>query len=485
MKLSNTQLLQHLIFIDNKWVDSASNKFFDVNDPATGEKIISVADGGEADVLKAIEAASAAFEIWKSKTPKERSGLMKKWFTLIIENIDDLALLLTTEQGKPLAEAKGEIQYGASFIEWYAEECRRVYGEVIPSPVNDRRFITIKQPIGVVGAITPWNFPVAMIARKIAPAMAAGCTIVLKPSEFTPLCALALAQLAMDAGIPAGVLNIVPTTDAKAIGKILTTHDAVKKISFTGSTQTGRLLMQQSASTVKKLSLELGGNAPVIIFEDADIDGAVKGTLASKYRNAGQTCVCANRIFLHSSISGEFIEKYTAAVKQLKVGNGTDHQTQIGPLINSKAIEKVEKLMKDALHKGARLVTGGKRNALGELFYEPTIIDNCNSGMQLSNEEIFGPVSAIFQFNSDEEVVEMANNTIYGLAAYFFTSHVNRAWKIAEALEYGMIGINEGIISFAEAPFGGLKQSGYGKEGSFYGIDEYVVTKYLCFGGMS
>ena len=484
MKLLEEKLCRQHLFVNNEWVESSSGRSFDVYNPATGERIVAVADANSADVRMAIEAASKVFPAWKCTTAKERSGLMKKWFALILENMDDLASILTTEQGKPLAEAKGEIQYGASFIEWYAEECRRVYGEVIPSPMADRRFITIKQPVGVVGAITPWNFPVAMITRKIAPAIAAGCTVVLKPSEFTPLSALALGYLARQAGIPAGVFNIVPTTDAASAGKVLTEHEAVKKISFTGSTRTGRTLMQQSAPTVKKLSLELGGNAPVIIFGDADLDLAVKGTLASKYRNAGQTCVCANRIFVHSSLAPAFIQKYTEAVRELKVGNGIEDGVQIGPLINEKAMDKVETLMKDALQKGARLITGGNRHTMGKLFYEPTILENCTVDMQLSHEEIFGPVSALFQFSTDSEVIELANNTIYGLAAYFFTKDLNRAWKVAEALDYGMIGINEGIISFAEAPFGGLKQSGYGKEGSFYGIDEYTATKYLCFGGL-
>jgi succinate-semialdehyde dehydrogenase/glutarate-semialdehyde dehydrogenase len=359
-----------------------------------------------------------------------------------------------------------------------------VYGEVIPSPVLDKRIITIKQPIGVVAAITPWNFPVAMITRKIAPAIAAGCTVVLKPAEDTPLCALALAQLAKEAGMPAGVLNVITTTNAAEVGRLLTTHEVIKKVSFTGSTEVGRILMQQASSTVKKLSLELGGNAPVIIFDDADIDVAVRGTIASKYRNAGQTCVCANRIFVQHKIYDVFIKKYQQAVADLKVGQGTKDDIQIGPLINEDAINKVGRLMADATSKGATIIAGGSKHEAGTLFYQPTIITNCTTEMDLSEEEIFGPVSAVYLFDKEEEAIDLANKTIYGLASYFFAKDINRVWRVAEQLQYGMIGINEGIISFAEAPFGGVKQSGYGKEGSFYGIEEYVVTKYICVGNM-
>jgi succinate-semialdehyde dehydrogenase / glutarate-semialdehyde dehydrogenase len=482
MKLQNTTLLQTGVFINNNWIKTSSS--FSVLNPATGEMVTEVSDGGEAECLQAIEAASVALKKWSSITAKERSAILRKWFSLITQNTDDLALLLTTEQGKPLSEAKGEIQYGASFIEWNAEECKRSYGETIPTPATSKRLLTIKQPIGVVAAITPWNFPVAMITRKIAPALAAGCTVVLKPAADTPLCALALAQLSVEAGFPAGVLNIVPTSKASLIGKILTTHPAIKKLSFTGSTEVGKILMEQCASTVKRLSLELGGNAPVIVFDDADIDIAVKGTIATKYRNAGQTCVCANRIFIQRSIYPAFIQKYKAAVGDLKVGNGTDEGVTIGPLINEEGINKVKRLLYDATEKGAEIIVGGKPDTAGELFFEPTIITHCTMEMQLSKEEIFGPVSSIFLFDTEDEAIQLANNTEYGLAAYFFSNNINRIWKIAEQLDYGIIGINEGLISHAEAPFGGVKESGFGKEGSYYGLEEYLETKYICIGGL-
>lgn len=482
MQLTYPALLQQGIFINNNWVTGTPT--FPVYNPATGEVITEVYDAGVAETGQAIDAATAAFPAWSSRPAKERSDILKKWYQLIIQHSSDLALLLTTEQGKPLAEAKGEVQYGASFIEWFAEECRRTYGQVIPAPVADRRFITIKQPVGVVAAITPWNFPIAMITRKIAPALAAGCTVVLKPAEDTPLCALALAQLAKEAGLPAGVLNIITTQQAAETGKLLTTHPAVHKISFTGSTEVGRILMQQASSTVKKLSLELGGNAPAIVFEDADLQQAVKGTLASKYRNAGQTCVCANRVLVQRSIYPAFIKAYQEAVTAMKVGNGTAENVTIGPLINQDAIDKIKDLLKDALDKGAELLCGGHTDAAGPLFFQPTIITGCNTSMRLSNEEIFGPVSAVYLFDTVEEAIALANNTEYGLAAYFFSKDVQQVWRIAEQLQYGIIGINEGIISFAEVPFGGIKQSGYGKEGSFYGIEDYLITKYLCLGGV-
>ena len=482
MQLTNTTLLQKDIFINNQWLPSAEKQRFPVYNPADGSKIIDVANATVKETEQAIAAAMEAFKTWSSTPVKTRGVILKKWYQLILDNANDLALLLTTEQGKPLSEAKGEVMYGASFVEWFAEEGRRTYGETIPSPVPDKRLITIKQPIGVVAAITPWNFPVAMITRKVAPAFAAGCTVVLKPAEDTPLCALALAKLAMDAGLPAGVFNVLPTMQAAEIGQILTTHPAVAKVSFTGSTEVGRILMKQSASTVKKLSLELGGNAPVIVFDDAKVNVAVKGTIASKYRNAGQTCVCANRILVQENIYEHFMNEYTKAVADLQVGNGVDDNVEIGPLINEDAIQKVETLMQDALSKGAEVVLGGKKGNAGNLFYEPTIITHCNTNMQLSNEEIFGPVSAIYTFKTDEEAVALANATAYGLAAYFFTENVSRAWRVAEQLQYGIIGINEGIISYTEAPFGGVKQSGYGREGSRYGIEEFMSIKYICFG---
>jgi succinate-semialdehyde dehydrogenase / glutarate-semialdehyde dehydrogenase len=482
MQLHNIGLLQTGLFINNSWENSSTQ--FAVTDPATGELIANVADAGGADCLNAIDAAQTAFEKWSSITAKERSAILKKWYALIMQHASDLALLLTTEQGKPLTEAKGEVIYGASFIEWNAEESKRTYGEVIPTPAAGKRLMTIKQPIGVVAAITPWNFPVAMITRKIAPALAAGCTVVLKPAEDTPLCALALAHLAKEAGLPAGVLNVIPASDPVTIGKILTTHPAIKKVSFTGSTEVGKILMEQCSSTVKRLSLELGGNAPVIIFDDADIDVAVKGTLASKYRNAGQTCVCANRIYVHRNIHDAFMQKYKKAVAAMQVGKGAEEGVEIGPLINEAGINKVKRLLYDATEKGAKVITGGNVHAAGELFFEPTIITGCTHEMRLSKEEIFGPVSAIFVFDSEAEVIAKANDTEYGLAAYFFSNDISRVWRVAEQLHYGMIGVNEGIISHAEAPFGGVKESGFGKEGSYYGIEEYLETKYICIGNM-
>lgn len=480
MQLEYASLLQTKPFIENRWEDTTA--VFPVYNPADGSLVAEVGstDAGQCHV--AIAAAAEAFPRWSRLTAKDRSAILKKWYALVMQHATDLALLLTTEQGKPLAEARAEVIYGASFIEWNAEECRRVYGEVIPTPQSAKRLFTIKQAVGVVAAITPWNFPVAMITRKIAPALAAGCTVVLKPAEDTPLCALALAQLAMEAGLPPGVLNVLPAAVPATIGKILATHPLIRKISFTGSTEVGRLLMEQAAGTVKRISLELGGNAPVIIFDDADLEFAVKGTLASKYRNSGQTCVCANRIYVQRGLEKAFIEKYTEAVVKLKVGAGTDDGVAIGPLINEEGLNKVKRLLYDATEKGGQVIAGGHTHAAGELFFEPTVITGCDSSMRLSQEEIFGPVSAIFPFDTEEEVVRLANSTAYGLAAYFYTQDISRAWRIAEQLEYGMIGINEGILSHAEAPFGGMKQSGFGKEGSYYGIEEYLETKYICVG---
>ena len=480
MSASYKALLQHQLFINNQWITTIAT--FPVNNPATGDTIIQVSDGTVQHAEQAIEAAGAALPAWSSLPAKQRSDIVRQWYNLITVNADALAALLTAEQGKPFTEAKGEVQYGASFIEWFAEEARRTYGETIPSPAANKRMLTIKQPIGVVAAITPWNFPVAMITRKIAPALAAGCTVVLKPAEDTPLCALVLAALAKEAGFPAGVLNVIPTTQAAAVGKVLTTHPAVKKVSFTGSTEVGKILMEQSASTVKKLSLELGGNAPCIVFDDADIEIAVKGTIASKYRNAGQTCVCANRILVQRGIYDAFMQRYQQAVAALKVGNGMDEGITIGPLINQDAVDKVQRLLQDATGKGAAVLTGGSIADNGPLFFEPTIVTNCTTDMDLSQEEIFGPVSSVFVFDTEEDAIALANGTPYGLAAYFFSQNVQRVFRVAERLEYGIIGINEGLISHAEAPFGGIKESGYGKEGSRYGIEDYLVTKYLCLG---
>lgn len=484
MQLSQPQLLQNKSFIDNNWVTAQNGATFEVTNPANGNVITTVADCGARETEQAIEAATKAFAIWRKKTAKERSAIMRKWFNLVNDNIDDLALLMTAEQGKPLAEAKGEITYGASFIEWFAEEARRVYGDVIPTPLNDRRIITIKQPIGVVAAITPWNFPVSMITRKISPAIAAGCTVVLKPAAQTPLSALALAYLSKEAGFPDGVINIITSDNASEVGKVMTEHPLVQKFSFTGSTRVGKMLMQQCASTVKKVSLELGGNAPLIVFDDADVYQAVKGAIASKYRNAGQTCVCANRIYVQDKIYNDFTEQYKKAVTSLQVGDGTQPGVQIGPLIDEKAVEKIDRLVHDAVEKGAEITAGGDKHNAGELFYQPTVIEDCTQEMALSKEEIFGPVSAIYKFYTEEEAIRFANDTEYGLAAYFFTQNLNRAWRVAEALDYGIVGINEGIVSHAEAPFGGMKKSGIGREGSKYGIEEYVEVKYLCLGGM-
>ncbi len=484
MQLSHPSLLQNKGFINNNWVAAQSGKTFEVTNPANGAIITSVADCGAGETEMAIEAAAKAFVKWRKKTAKERSAIMRKWFNLVNEHIDDLALLMTSEQGKPVAEAKGEITYGASFIEWFAEEARRVYGDVIPTPLNDRRIITIKQPIGVVAAITPWNFPVSMITRKISPAIAAGCTVVLKPAAQTPLSALALAYLSKEAGFPDGVINIITSDKASEVGKIMTEHPHVQKFSFTGSTKVGKMLMQQCASTVKKISLELGGNAPLIVFDDADIAQAVKGAMASKYRNAGQTCVCANRLYVQDKIYTAFMQQYKKAVTSLRVGEGTKAGVEIGPLIDKNAIEKIDRLVQDAVEKGAKITAGGDRHVAGNLFYQPSVIEDCNQDMALSKEEIFGPVSAIYRFRTEEEAIQLANNTEYGLAAYFFTQNVSRTWRVAEALDYGIIGINEGIVSHAEAPFGGMKESGIGREGSKYGIEEYAEVKYMCLGGL-
>jgi succinate-semialdehyde dehydrogenase/glutarate-semialdehyde dehydrogenase len=480
--LKDPSLFKEEAFINGKWVKSSTGKTFPINNPATDEIIAQVTNLDVADADKAIAAANAAFPKWKSITGKERAGLMRKWFDLILQNKDDLAILMTLEQGKPLAESVGEVVYGASFIEWYAEEAKRVSGTIPTTIWGDKRFMVLKQPVGVCVAITPWNFPNAMITRKIAPAMAAGCTIVIKPAEQTPLSALALAELAIRAGIPEGVMNIV-TADAEqsiAIGKTLCASPIVRHLSFTGSTEVGRILMSQCAPTVKKLGLELGGHAPFIVFEDADIDAAVTGAIASKYRNSGQTCVCANRIYVHKKVHDAFVEKFSKAVQTIKVGNGMDAGISQGPLIDRAALEKVERHIADALSKGAKLVTGGKPSPLGGTFYEPTILANVTSNMLITYEETFGPVAPIIPFESDDEVVELANNSQYGLASYFYSRDIGRIWKVAEALEYGMVGVNSGILANEVVPFGGVKQSGLGREGSVFGMDEYLELKYVC-----
>ena len=480
--LKDPSLFKEEAFIDNQWVKSSSGASFPIHNPATGEIIAQVANLGATDAEKAIAAADQALPKWKILTGKERAGIMRKWFDLILLNKDDLAILMTLEQGKPLTESAGEVVYGASFIEWYAEEAKRVSGTIPTTVWGDKRFMVLKQPVGVCVAITPWNFPNAMITRKIAPAMAAGCTIVIKPAEQTPLSALALAELAVRAGIPAGVINII-TADADhsiVIGKTLCASPTVRHLSFTGSTEVGRILMAQCAPTVKKLGLELGGHAPFIVFEDADIEAAVAGAIASKYRNSGQTCVCANRIYVHKKIHDVFVEKFAKAVQSIKVGNGMESGISQGPLIDQAALEKVERHIADALSKGAKLVTGGKPSSLGGTFYEPTILDNVSNDMLITYEETFGPVAPIITFESDEEVVRLANNSQYGLASYFYSRDIGRIWKVAEALEYGMVGVNSGIIANEVVPFGGVKQSGLGREGSVFGMDEYLELKYVC-----
>ena len=480
--LKDPSLFKEEAFINGNWVKSSSGKTFPINNPASNEIIAQVSNLDASDADKAIAAANAAFPKWRDITGKERAGLMRKWFDLILQNKDDLAILMTLEQGKPLTESAGEIVYGASFIEWFAEEAKRVSGTIPTTIWGDKRFMVLKQAVGVCVAITPWNFPNAMITRKIAPAMAAGCTIVIKPAEQTPLSALALAELAIRAGIPAGVINIV-TADADqsvAIGKTLCASPIVRHLSFTGSTEVGRILMSQCAPTVKKLGLELGGHAPFIVFEDADIDAAVAGAIASKYRNSGQTCVCANRIYVHKKVHDVFVEKFSKAVQAIKVGNGMDAGVSQGPLIDHAALEKVERHIADALSKGAKLVTGGKPSPLGGTFYEPTVLANVTSNMLITYEETFGPVAPIIPFESDEEVVQLANNSQYGLASYFYSRDIGRIWKVAEALEYGMVGVNSGIIANEVVPFGGVKQSGLGREGSVFGMDEYLELKYVC-----
>ena len=478
MSINDTRLLRSQAYINGKWVNAVSGHTFPVTNPASGAELAQVANLNAEDTRLAIEAAHAAFPSWAAQTAGARGAILRRWYDLILENIDDLGLLMTLEQGKPLAEAKGEVRYGASFIDWFAEEGKRAYGDLIPPHMPDLRILVMKQPVGVVGAITPWNFPNAMITRKVAPALAAGCTVVIKPSEETPLSALALAELAERAGFPPGVINIVTGTDAKAIGGELTGSNLVRKISFTGSTAVGKLLMQQCAGTVKKVSLELGGNAPFIVFDSADVDKAVAGAIASKYRNAGQTCVCANRLLVQSGIYDTFIEKFTAAVQQQKVGVGTDQDVSIGPLINQKALDKVQRLVKEAQSKGARVLTGG--HALEGTFYEATVLADVLPDMAILQEEIFGPVAPVVRFDTEEEAIKMANDTPFGLASYFYSSDVGQVFRVSEALEYGMVGANTGLISTAIAPFGGMKESGIGREGSKYGLDEFMEVKYVC-----
>ncbi|MFJ1257090.1 NAD-dependent succinate-semialdehyde dehydrogenase [Cupriavidus sp. CuC1] len=486
MQLKDPSLLRSQAFIGGQWQNADSGATFPVTNPADGALIGTVPLMGAAETTRAIEAARLAQAAWRRKTARERAQVLRAWYDLMLANADDLALLMTTEQGKPLAEARGEAVYAASFLEWFAEEAKRVHGDVLATPASDKRLLVVKEPVGVCAAITPWNFPLAMITRKAGPALAAGCAMVLKPAEDTPLSALALALLAERAGLPPGLLSVV-TGDAASsieIGSELTGSPVVRKLSFTGSTEVGRILMRQSAPTIKKLSLELGGNAPFIVFDDADLDAAVEGAMASKYRNAGQTCVCANRLYVHDKVYDAFAGKLVAAVKKLKVGHGIEPGVLQGPLINEDAVAKVEQHIADALAKGARVLTGGKRHSLGGTFFEPTVLADVTPDMVVAKQETFGPLAPLFRFTSDEEVVNMANDTEFGLASYFFSRDIGRIWRVAEALEYGMVGINTGLISNEVAPFGGVKQSGLGREGSSYGIEEYLEVKYLCMGGV-
>jgi succinate-semialdehyde dehydrogenase/glutarate-semialdehyde dehydrogenase len=483
LTLKDPTLLRQQAYINGQWCDAESGETIAVVNPATGARIGTVPKMGEADTRRAIEAASAAWPAWRRKTAKERAAILRKWNDLMLENTDDLALLMTAEQGKPLAESKGEITYAASFIEWFGEEAKRIAGETLQSPWPDKRIVVTREPIGVCAAITPWNFPAAMITRKAGPALAAGCPMVLKPAELTPFSALALAVLAERAGIPAGVFSVV-TGDAKAIGKEMTSNPIVRKLTFTGSTAVGRLLMEQCAPTIKKLSLELGGNAPFIVFDDADLDAAVEGALASKYRNAGQTCVCANRIYVQDEIYDAFAARLVEAVRKLKVGNGVDAGVTQGPLIEEKAVQKVEEHVADALGKGARLLLGGHRHELGRSFFQPTVLADVKADMLVAHEETFGPVAPLFRFKTDDEAVALANSTEFGLAAYFYSRDIGRIWRVAEGIESGMVGVNTGLISNEIAPFGGVKQSGIGREGSTHGMDDYLVIKYICLGGI-
>jgi succinate-semialdehyde dehydrogenase/glutarate-semialdehyde dehydrogenase len=478
--LADPTLLKTQALINGEWVTATSR--FPVNDPATGLELAQVPNLGVTEAQAAITAADKAWPAWRAKPAKERGAILMKWFHLLHQHADDLARIMTAEQGKPLAEAKGEVGYGASFVEWFAEEGKRVYGETIPTTDNNKRYLVIKQPMGVCAAITPWNFPIAMITRKVAPALAAGCPVVIKPAEQTPLSALAVAELAQRAGMPAGVFNVLTAdaTNSVAIGKLLCSSDTVRHLSFTGSTEVGRILMQQCAPTIKKLSLELGGNAPFIVFDDADLDSAVEGAMISKYRNAGQTCVCANRLYVQDGVYDAFVEKLAVKVRAIKVGNGFEPGVNQGPMIDAQAIAKVESHVADALAKGAKLLTGGQR--VGERFYEPTVLSHATSEMLCAREETFGPVAPVFRFRTEAEVIAAANATEFGLASYFYSRDIGRVFRVGEALEYGMVGVNTGLISTAEVPFGGVKQSGLGREGSHHGIEDYVEVKYLCLG---
>jgi succinate-semialdehyde dehydrogenase/glutarate-semialdehyde dehydrogenase len=483
LPLKDPRLFRQQGYINGKWANADSGKTIDVTNPATGAVLGTIPNMGAAETKRAIEAANAAWPAWRKRTAKERANILRKWFNLMMENQEDLAVILTAEQGKPLAEAKGEIAYGASFVEWFADEAKRIYGDTIPGHQADKRIVVVKEPVGVVGAITPWNFPNAMITRKCAPALAAGCPVVIKPATETPYSAFALAELAERAGFPAGVINIL-SGSAREIGGEITSNPIVRKISFTGSTEVGKILLKQSADTVKKMSMELGGNAAFIVFDDAALDAAVEGAMMSKYRNTGQTCVCANRILVQDKVYDAFATKLAAAVAKMKIGDGLKGETQQGPLINMKAVEKVEEHVADAVKKGAKVIAGGKRHSLGGSFFEPTVLTGVTTDMAVAHEETFGPVAPLFRFKTDEEAVKLANDTEFGLANYFDARDIGRVWRVAEGLESGIIGINTGIISTEVAPFGGVKESGFGREGSKYGMDDFLVVKYLCMGGV-
>lgn len=483
LQLNDSSLLQTQAFINGEWVDGDSKETFDVLNPATGDLLAKVSSVGQAETARAIAAADNAMKEWKKLPAGKRSEILEQWHALILANIDDLATIMTLEQGKPLFEAKGEVMYGASYIKWFAEEGKRVYGDVLPSAA-DRRSIVIKQPVGVVAAITPWNFPNAMITRKAAPALAVGCAIVLKPAAETPLSALALAELAKRAGLPAGLLSVLPSASASSVGGEMTSNPTVKKLTFTGSTPVGKLLMKQCADTVKRTSMELGGNAPVIVFDDADLDQAIKGALISKYRNSGQTCICANRLLVQEGIYDKFVEKFAEAVKGFKLGHGFDADTTHGPVVSKKALADIDNIVQSAVQQGANIVVGGKPSALGNCFYEPTVLTNVNDSMSIFGQEIFGPVAPVFKFKTEDEAIAMANDTEFGLAAYVYTQNIGRIWRVSEGIEYGMVGVNETAISSEVIPFGGVKESGQGREGSKYGLDDYLETKYICIGGL-
>ncbi len=484
MELQDPTLLRTQAYVGGEWIDADSGATFDVTDPATGDVVASVADLGVDETRRAVDLAEVAQKGWAARTAKDRGAVLRRWYELFLEHKEDLALIMTSEMGKPIGESRGEVVYAANFIDWFAEEGKRAYGEVIPTHDPTKRLLVLKQPVGVVSAITPWNFPQAMITRKVAPALAAGCASLVRPASETPLSALAAAELADRAGLPPGLLNVIPATDSPTVGRELTTNPTIRKISFTGSTPIGKLLLGQAAGTVKKASMELGGNAPFIVFDDADIDAAVEGAIVSKYRNSGQTCVCANRFLVQDGVYDEFAKKFAEAVADLKVGPGIDESSEIGPLVNEDAIDKVEELVQGALAEGAGVLTGGRRHALGRTYYEVTVLVDVTPDMAIHGEEIFGPVAPLFRFSTEDDAIAIANDTEYGLAAYFYAADMGRIWRVSESLEYGMVGVNTGLISTEVAPFGGFKESGIGREGSHHGLDEYLETKYVAIGGI-